>query len=86
MFTILYKDFAGRKGNRYFRKWDKAKAEMDKDVKDCCDHLGGHVIETIDRMNVAKGWYEYETKAKFPNGEVCTWALIDGYFEDEPND
>jgi hypothetical protein len=83
MFTVLLKNFGGRKSNRYFRKWEKAKAEMNKDVQDCCASLGGKVIETIDRMNAEKGFYEYEKRAKFPDGEVCSWSLIDGYFEDE---
>lgn len=85
-FYILQKNFSGRKTHRYFHRWDKAKEEMDKDVAMCCKDLNGKVVQTIDRMNVAKGWYEYEKTAHFPNGEDCRWALLDGYFEDEPND
>ena len=83
MFTILAKDFGGRKFDRYFKSWDKARQEMDKDVEDCCAHLGGKVHTKRDYFNADKGFYVYEKVAKFPNGENCTWALIDGYFEDE---
>ena len=83
MFTIILKNFGGRKGERYFKSWDKAKEEMDKDVEDCCKHLNGKVHTTLDYFNVAKGFYVYEKTAGFPNGEDCTWALIDGYFEDD---
>lgn len=82
-FYILQKNFGGRKGHRYFRDWNNAKEEMDKDVAMCCKDLNGKVVKTIDRMNVSKGWYEYDKTAHFPNGEDCTWALLDGYFEDE---
>lgn len=83
MFTILSKNFAGRKTDRYFKDWVTAKEELDKDVEDCCKSLGGKVIRAIDRFNREKGWYEYEKTASFPNNESCTWALIDGYFEDD---
>ena len=87
MFTILRKDFGGRVGDRYFKTWDAAKEAMHKDIEDCCKNLGGKVIGKTDRMNVAKGFYMYEQTADFPEQkEKCTWALIDGYFEDEPDE
>lgn len=83
MFTIILKNFGGREGHRYFKSWEKAKEEMDKDVEDTCKTLDGKLHTTRDYMNVAKGFYVYEKVAGFPNGEDCSWALIDGYFEDD---
>ena len=85
MFTILRKNFAGRVFDRYFCDWDKARKVMDEDVDICVEVLDGDITRTIDRMNVDKGFYMYEKSAKFANGETCTWALIDAYFEDNPN-
>ncbi len=83
MFAILQKNFGGRKTHRYFRDWNNAKAEMDKDIADCCKSLGGKVTKTYDYFNREKGFYVYEKVAHFTNREYCRWALLDGYFEDE---
>ena len=40
----------------------------------------------IDRMNRDKGFYEYEVRMTLENGETATHAIVDGYFEDNPND
>lgn len=83
MFTIILKDFNGRQTERYFKSWDKAKKEMDKDIEVCCKDLNGTICETLDNFNSDKGVYIYEKTASFDNGEKCTWALIEEYFEDE---
>lgn len=92
MFTILQKRFAkigqpfsssDRVSQRYFKNWESAKNEMLKSIESCCKTLDGKVVEKYDYFNSAKGFYVFEQKAHFPNGEYCVWALLDGYFEDE---
>lgn len=56
---------------------------MLKSIESCCKSLDGKVVEKYDYFNSAKGFYVFEQKAHFPNGEYCQWALLDGYFEDE---
>lgn len=85
MFTILVKDFAGRKWNRYFCDWNNAKAAMEQNIKDTCESLNGVVHTSKEFMDEDKGFYVCYTTAGFPNGENCTWSLVEGYFEDEPN-
>lgn len=83
MFYILRKNFNGRVHDRYFQSWDKAKEEMEKDVKDCVEHLDGRIGESHDHFNAEKGIYIYDKTAYFDEvNEYCTWAIIDGYFED----
>lgn len=82
MFTILRKDFGGRKGDRYFNSWENAEKEMLADIEVCCRDLNGKVIKKWDYFNSSKGFYVFEQEALFDNGEICHWALIDGYFED----
>ena len=82
MFYILTKNFGGRKHDRYFKSWDKAKEEMEKDIKDCLEAFNGEIKHTWDFFNMEKGFYVYEKTASFPNKENCTWSIVDGYFED----
>lgn len=83
MFTILMKDVDGRRSYRYFKNWKKAERAMMQDVEDCMS--GQHVIGawSIDRMNVAKSFYEREETWLLDGGVRFHWALIDGYFEDD---
>jgi hypothetical protein len=91
MFTILQKRFGesifphsgDRISNRYFHSWDSAKSAMHKSIEDTLRVLNGEIIRKSDYMNTSKGFYVYEQTAKMEDGEYCTWALIDGYFEDE---
>lgn len=91
MFTILTEiviDNEGKKNtfDRYFHEWNNAQEVMDKEVN---QHIkeGATLLRSVDRMNVAKGFYEYEKilEKKYENGEVFnfTYALIDAYFGDE---
>lgn len=91
MFTILTKIVIDNEGNkntfdRYFHDWNNAQEVMDKEVN---QHIkeGATLLKSVDRMNVAKGFYEYEKilEKKYENGEVFnfTYALIDAYFADE---
>lgn len=86
MFAIYRKDVGGRVHDRYFKNYDKAKEELKADVERMRDICGGKVTERIDRMNVDKGFYEYEVRMTLENGETASLAIVDGYFEDEPND
>ena len=90
MFTILLKkveskEFGKIGYNRYFKSWSKAKEVMDEEVN---NHInsGAIIKRSLDRMNVAKGFYEYEKILKPREDETITevsYALIDGYFQDE---
>ena len=52
-------------------------------MRDVC---GGKVTERIDRMNEDKGFWEYEVRMTTSEGEQVSLAIIDGYFEDKPNE
>ena len=82
MFAIYRKNVGGRIHDRYFKDYDKAKTELKQDVERMRDVCGGKVTERIDRMNEDKGFWEYEVRMTLNNGEKCTLAVIDGYFED----
>ena len=71
--------------DRYFKNYDAAKRELKADVERMRDVCGGKVTERIDRMNEDKGFYEYEVRMTLENGETASHAIVDGYFEDEPN-
>ena len=91
MFTILQKRFGesiyphsgDRISNRYFHSWDNAKSAMHESIETTLKVLKGEIISKSDYMNTSKGFYVYEQTAKMEDGEYCSWALIDGYFEDE---
>lgn len=86
MFTILRKNFNGRIHDRYFMSWEAAKQELLKDVDECCEHLDGKVTQKLDYFNEEKGFYVFQIEAWFDEcEESCSWALIDGYFEDSVN-
>lgn len=86
MFAIYRKDVGGRVHDRYFKNYKAAKRELNADVERMRDVCVGKVTERIDRMNVDKGFWEYEVRMTLENGETATHAIIDGYFEDEPNE
>lgn len=85
MFAIYRKNVGGRVHDRYFKNYDAAKRELKADVERMRDVCGGKVTERIDRMNEDKGFYEYEVRMTLENGETASHAIVDGYFEDEPN-
>ena len=84
MFAIYCKNVGGRIHDRYFKNYHKAKVELEADVERMCDICHAKITERIDRMNVAKGFYEYEVRMTLDNGETASLAIVDGYFEDEP--
>ena len=83
MFAIYRKNVGGRIHDRFFKGYAVAKCELKKDVERMSDVCGGKVIDRIDRMNVEKGFYEYEVRMTTGDGEQASFAIIDGYFEDE---
>ena len=85
MFAIYRKRVGGRGDDRYFKNYDKAKEELKADVQRMRDICHAEVTERIDRMNADKGFYEYEVRMALPNGETASLAIVDGYFEDEPD-
>ena len=86
MFAIYRKNVGGRITDRYFKNYDKAKAELKADVERMRDVCHAKVTERIDRMNVDKGLWEYEVRMELPDGEKVTHAIVDEHFEDEPNE
>lgn len=85
MFAIFRKTVGGRVHDRYFKNYDKAKAELKQDVERLRDTCHGKVTKRIDRMNEDKGFYEYEVRMTVDTGETATLSIVDGYFEDEPD-
>lgn len=91
MFAIYRKNVGGRIHDRYFKDYDKAKAELKREVDGVVawakEVLNYDIkVETIDRMNVEKGFYEYEMRWTNMEGEAVSHAIVDGYFEDNPNE
>lgn len=86
MFAIYRKNVGGRITDRFFKNHDKAKAELKADVERMRDVCHAKVTERIDRMNVDKGFWEYEVRMELPDGEKVTHAIVDRHFEDEPNE
>ena len=81
MFTIYCKNVGGRKFDRYFRSWENAKNLL---TQECNDLLksGCTFVAKTDRMNSAKGFYEFQYDLITPDGEEVTLSLIDGHFSD----
>lgn len=89
MFAIYRKNIGGRIHDRYFRDYATAKMVLKQDVERMRDLCGAQVTERIDRMNEDKGFWEYEVRMIVDTGAICEQAslsIVDGYFEDEPND
>lgn len=85
MFAIYRKNVGGQVVDRYFKDYAAARRELHADVQRMRDICGGKVTERIDRMNEDKGFWEYEVRMTIEGGETATHAIIDGYFEDEPD-
>lgn len=82
MFAIYRKNVGGRGVDRYFKDYAAARRELHADVQRMRENCGGKVTERIDRMNVEKGFYEYEVRMTTGEGEAASFAIVDGYFED----
>ena len=90
MFAIYRKRVGGRGDDRYFKNYQNARKAIAEDVKrtkELAEEGGLDVkFETIDRMNAEKGFWEYEVRFTNMQGERVSLAIVDGYFEDEPNE
>lgn len=82
MFTIYSQNVEGRKYDRYFRSWKRAKEELDKDASELQGTGRWKVTRKSDCMNRDKGFYEYQYDLLSLDGEKMTLALIDGHFSD----
>ena len=90
MFAIYRKNVAGRVHDRYFVSYDAAKAVIEKEIADlkkwCKEQMDYDLpVEHIDEFNADKGIYLYEYRWKNMHGEQVSHAIVDGYFEDEPD-
>lgn len=81
MFHSFYKSVGGRGGYRYFKDWERAKEEMEKDIQ-LCIGLGWSVTKRRDFFKADKGYYVYEAVGITDNGEMVSWSVLDHYFED----
>lgn len=83
MFTTYQKSFGqlkGRTTQRHFQKWENARKELEKDRQDLEKNGYSVVRERKDFIpEKGIGLYEYTLKG---NGELCTLALLDSFFED----
>lgn len=90
MFAIYRRNVGGRVRDRYFKDYQNARKAIAEDVKRTKElaEEGGLDLkfETIDRMNVEKGFWEYEVRFTNLQGERVSYAIVDGHFEDEPNE
>lgn len=85
MFVIYQKNVGERISQRYFKKWDAAKNALTDELNDVLSD-GWIISGRTDRMNTAKGFYEYCVEGRTDDGEYFSLALIESYFEDEPNE
>jgi len=81
MFTIYTREVGGRYFDRYFKKWDNAKASLQEDLADLKEK-GWQVETNTDYFNADKGIHEYGVQGTTPEGERFSLALVDGYFSD----
>lgn len=86
MFAIYRRNVGGRIHDRYFKEYYNARNAIAEDVKrtkELFEECGLDVkFETIDRMNAAKGFWEYEVRFTNMQGERVSLAIVDGHYED----
>ena len=80
-FTIYCKNIGGRKFNRYYQNWENAKKQLESDLSDLVNR-GCKITSHRDRMNVAKGWYDYDYSLVTDEGEDAELSLVENYFAD----
>jgi hypothetical protein len=81
MFTIYCYNVGERKHDRYFRSWDRAKEELEKERHGLLKS-GWTEIGHRDYFNSSKGFYVFDYTLRTPDGEEASLSLIDGYFSD----
>ena len=80
-FTVYIKEVGGRHFERYYKKWDNAKKELDSELAQMIKY-GCTVTNRRDRPNDAKGFYEYDVEGKTSKGEDFTLYLVAECFQD----
>lgn len=83
MFTTLMKDVDGRRSYRHFKDWHNAEKAMLEDIQRVKELDTICLHESIDKMNVEKGFYDREEILVTNGGIKFHYALLDSYFEDE---
>jgi len=81
MFTIYSKNVGGRIFDRYFHLWKNAEKLLLEELEGL-KKSGWKVTRKTDKMNLEKGFWEYQYDLLTPNGEDATLSLLDGYFAD----
>lgn len=81
MFTIYYKNVGGRISQRYFKDWANAKSALLSELEEMKGY-GWSIDGRTDRMNKAKGFWEFCVEGTTDEGEKYSLALIESYFED----
>lgn len=83
MFLTLSKNVDGRRGYRYFHKWENAEKAMLEDVENIKRSFDAKVVRNLDYFNADKGFYIRQIELLTPQNENFTYAILDSYFEDE---
>lgn len=81
MFTIYRYTVGGRRFDRYFRSWKRAKEELEEELKNLLKS-GWTQFDHSDYFNDAKGFYVFDYSLKTTNGELAILSLVDGHFSD----
>ena len=81
MFTVYKKSVGGREHDRYFQKWENAKAALLRDATDA-KRAGWTTHVTDDYFNSQKGFYVYGIYGVTDKNEPFALSLIEAYFED----
>lgn len=90
MFTVLLKErFCEKYGrnvfDRYFKVYKNAKELMEKEVNELVEH-GAKIVRSLDYFDHTKGFYVYQKDLSIEkDGNIIkiTYALLDGFFQDE---
>lgn len=81
MFTIFRKTVNGKTFDRFFHKWENAQVAVEEEVGEFVNRYGWEIVRKIDRMNVEKGFYDFQYDIR--KGDMkATLSLLDGYFID----
>lgn len=82
MFYDYFYSVGGRTRHTYFQKFNNAKDALQTDVANLTTHSNWRVIKKIDRMNVNKGFYEFEYVLRTDKNEIAKLCIIDSFFQD----
>lgn len=83
MFTVLRKNFGGRRHDRYFSDYENAKKALFEDVERTVKGEDCKMLNRIEEMNYNKGFVVFQVDYWFYScRELCTWSLIEHCFED----